>query len=246
MAPATTLQQPFRFLNLPADLRRCVYDQIEISTTWYSLDRRATLMDKPEWPIPPVKQIHDSRITLIKPYTEPALNLLLTCRLIEHEAHPILKRKVQHCKSQPLRYLVDYCGAHALIHRRSPLRRCLSLLAINSRPRWLNHDLRSFIGLCALSLSAVRHTQNAIDGRTGSFRRGKRAIELTITHKNGVVYGREVMDTIYMLSAFTYMGHARCVIIYKSPLPAIDAETMRRTPFSDAAGLEAGLSLIHI
>ncbi|KAH4159243.1 hypothetical protein HBH43_189040 [Parastagonospora nodorum] len=194
-----------------------------------------------EWPIPPVKQVHDSRITLIKPYTQPALSLLLTCRFIKQEAHPILKRKVQHYKSQPLRYLVDYSAAHALIHKRSPLRRCLGLLAINGRPRRLSNHLRSFIDLCAVSLSQVRHTQNAIDGRTGYFSRGKRAIELTITHKDGVVYGAEVMETIYLLSAFTYIGPARCVIIYKSPLPEIDAETMSRTPFSDAAGLEAGM-----
>lgn len=55
--------------------------------------------------------------------------------------------------------------------------------------------------------------------------RGVRAIEMTITHENDVVYGREVFETMMWLGELKHYSPTRLVVIYKSPLP--------RTQFGD-------------
>ena len=102
MASAT--ETPFRFLDLPAELRCCVYENIEIPTTWQVLDRAEALVSprwnrteafisESAWPVPPKAQVYDSRVVLIRPRTPLAIEILVTCHLINIEARPILKAR---------------------------------------------------------------------------------------------------------------------------------------------------------
>lgn len=210
MASATVNQQPFRLLDLPAELRCWVYENIDFPTTWHVLDRTQALINKMKWPVPPKAQVYESRVTLIRPHTP--LEILMTCRLVNKEARPILKRKTEHCKLQPLRYLVDYSAAWALVGPSSVLRSCLGVadagISIHE-----NSVVKDFLRLSTSHLSRTRRTLN------GS--RGVRAIEMTITHESEIEYGREVLLAMLQLSDLKYHGPTRLVVIYKSPLPKL-------------------------
>ena len=198
---------PFRFLDLPAELRCRVYEYIEFSSTWHTLDRAQALINTKDWPIPPRAQVYDSRVTLIQPYTPLAIDILVTCHLINKEARPILKRKVEHCRAQPVRYLVDYSAAWAIVKGSRALGSCLGVADRDPFIRRENRAVRSFLQTCA-------------NGTQNGFQR-IRTIEITITHKSEIVYGRELIDTMTWLCALKYYSPHRLVFIYKSPLPKI-------------------------
>ena len=246
---------PFRFLDLPAELRCRVYEYIEFSSTLHTLDRTQALIKTRDWPVPPKAQVYDSRVTLIQPHTPLAINILVTCHLINKEARPILKRKVEHCRAQPVRYLVDYSAAWAIVAGSSALRSCLGVADWWPFRRRENRAVRSFLQTCALALSRTRQTQDETrngtqdetrndtqDGtlnRTQNGSRGIRTIEITITHKSEIVYGRELMDTMIWLSALDYYSPNRLVFIYKSPLPKIS--TLPTTQMIDSNVFEEQL-----
>ncbi|KAH7384307.1 hypothetical protein DE146DRAFT_622319 [Phaeosphaeria sp. MPI-PUGE-AT-0046c] len=201
-------QDPFRFLDLPAELRLWVYESIEIPTTWYTLDRIESALNEWHWPVPPKAQVYESRITLIRPHCP--LEILCTSRLVNKEAGPILKRKMKHCRLQPIPYLVDYNAAWALVSPTSPLRSCLDIA--DDRSSELRRGIgRSFVRLCRSCL--VRTPMDQDDAP------GPQVIEITISHKSGVVYGREVLDLMLWLGWLEDLAPTRLVIIYKTPLP---------------------------
>jgi hypothetical protein len=225
MASATVNQQPFRFLDLPAEIRCWVYENIEFPTTWHVLDRTQALINKRDWPVPPKAQVYDSRVTLIRPHTP--LEILMTCHLVNEEARPILKRKMEHCRFQPVRYLIDYSAAWALVGASSTLRSCLGV-ADGGISRCGNRVVRNFLQICALYLSQTRRTQSGL--------RGVRAIEMTITHQSEIVYGREVLETMLWLGQLKYYGPTRLVVIYKSPLPR--TQMLGSTEIRDSRDIE--------
>jgi hypothetical protein len=213
MASTTVNEQPFRFLDLPTELRCCVYESIEFPTTRHVLDRTEDLINERgcEYSTTAGHVLDiteaDSRATLIRPHA--LLEILVTCHLVNEEARPILKRKMEYCRFQPVRYLVDYSAAWALVGPSSALRGCFGG-ADGDSSIWENRVVKDFLQICALSLSRTRRTQN-----------GVQAIEMTITHKSEIVYGMDVMQTMLWLHELEYDSPTRLVVIYKSPLPRI-------------------------
>lgn len=140
------------------------------------------------------------------------VNILMTCHLVNKEARPILERKTARCRLQPLRYLVDFSAAWALVEPLGLLRSCLGL-PNESISRWEPKAVKKFLQGCRFYLSQTRQTQNG--------RQGVQTIEMTINHKSGITYGREVIQTM------TWVGQVKdyqdsptqLVVIYKSPLP---------------------------
>ncbi len=229
MASTPLNQQPFRFLDLPQELRCEVYNNIEFPTTWHTLDRTQALFRGRDWPVPPTAQVYESRVTLIRPHTP--LEILMTCHLINEEARPILKRKMEYHKSQPIRYLVDYSAARALVSVSSVLRSCLGL-EDEGLSRYGNETVRDFVSTCTSYLSQTRRTQNGVEGVP--------SIEMTITHKSGIAYGREAVETMMWLGVLKRSVPARLVVICKSPFPEI--QKLRNGELIDLKILE-GLSL---
>lgn len=218
MTPTTVHHEHFRFLDLPAELRCCVYDNIEFPTTWHVLDRVNSGIDKLQWEVPPLAQVYDSRVTLIRPHTERIVDILATCRLINKEARQILKRKIQHCRLQPVRYLVDYSAAWALIQPFGALNSCLGM-ADKDRGALahitVGKTVRNFLRTCDASLSQTQPSRNGTQNGAG----GVQTLEMTITHKSNAVYGREVHKTVIRLNRLKFCAPSRLVVIYKTPLP---------------------------
>jgi hypothetical protein len=212
MALATVDQQPFRFLDLPKDIRFCIYENIDFFTR-HVLDRTQSHVEDCYWQRPPKDQVCDSRVTFIRPHTGFAINLLATCHLICQETRQILKPKYEHCLSQHLRYIVDYSAALAFIRPPSPLRTCLALsneLLVQDH----NEAVGNLLLLCADFLYPRRPTKTVTQNDPP-------AIELTITYQSGITCGPEVFDTMAWLSQMDdYIGR-RIVVVYKSPLPTV-------------------------
>jgi hypothetical protein len=133
----------------------------------------------------------------------------VTCRLVHEEARPTLQRKVEHCKAQPVRYLVDYSAARALVSPSSALRGCLGV-ADGRESKRENEVVQAFFHLCRVAVSSTRRTRS-----------GVRAIEMTITHMSEVVYDREFLETMMVLGMLTYYSLTRLAVVYKIPLPRI-------------------------
>jgi hypothetical protein len=210
MATTTTTQQPFRFLDLPTELRYCVYDRIDFPTTWHTLDRIDARAREIEWPVPPKAQIYESRIALIRPHTP--LEILSTCHLINEEAGPYLKRKTEYCRAQPLRYFVDYSAAFALLGPFNNFNQCMGIIG-GGRRRGRSEFSRKFLELCHHRLFQTR-------GRNTDAQ-GKRTIELTIWHNSNIEYGLEVWKTMLWLENVHGQKWTRLVVVYKSPLPRL-------------------------
>jgi hypothetical protein len=218
-------EHPFRILDLPPELRCCVYNHIDTPSTCHTLDRVDSPIKENYWPAPPKEQIYDSRITLIKPPNPRSIDILLTCRLINEEARPILKRRVE----VPVRYLVDYSAARAILSYGGILQSCLVAAPLSSAHGNESVCTRTFLHTCQLAISQTRRTMD----RT----RCPRTIEMTITQKNDVTYGKEVRETMRLIEHLRYYWHrpARLVIVYKSPLPTI--QTRGNSPSAIEASL---------
>lgn len=75
----------------------------------------------------------------------------MTCHLLNEKARPILKLRMEYCKSQPVQYLVDYSAAWALVGASNALRSCLGVAdgGISDRE---NRVVKNFLQSCALNL----------------------------------------------------------------------------------------------
>jgi len=205
-------KNPFRFLDLPAELRCKVYESIDFSSTWHTLERCCTRMDNYTWPVPPRAAVYDSHIVFIRPYVH--IDILLTCKLVHQEAREILQTRAKQCQKAPLRYLGDFSGASALTAQHGVLRGCIGLSRFPvGQLQKTTHD---FLRLCRSYIKGLRRVSD-----------GLCTIEITITHKPGATYAREVfVMAMRMQNGYLHKLHhvdspLRLVFVHRSPLPRV-------------------------
>jgi hypothetical protein len=206
---AITEQQPFRFMDLPPELRCMVYERIDVLTTWHTLDRIDAHAEKSEWPVPPKAQINESRIALIIPHTP--LDILMVCRLTNLEARPFLERKMGYCKAQPTRFLVDYSAACALLRPCSTFNSCLGIEGRGPEGCRSGYA-KDFLQLCSPHVSHSPRKDGSRDVRT---------IELTIAHKRDIEYCLEVYAVMSRVTQIKHCSRLRLVVTYNSSLPRV-------------------------
>jgi len=101
--------QPFRFLDLPKELRLMVYEFIPVATRHHVLrdftfrDPHTNLIVRLFTPTDPEAV---STVTLVTKSLH-VTGILSTCRLIHDEAKAVLAKKLDKLKSDPLRLIVD-------------------------------------------------------------------------------------------------------------------------------------------
>lgn len=200
---ATTIQNPFRFLDLSSELRCMVYEDLVFDSTRHILDRVDSRISKEDWPV----HVYDSNVSLIRPQIPP--ELMMTYLLVYHEARPILGKRLEVHRSQPLRYLVDYSVAWAIISSVTPLTSCIGLPGGVELTR-SNDSVRNFFSQCHSCLKLQR-------SQTGNH--GVRVLEMTITHSSESIYGSEVMTMIGWFDQIKPVVPIRLEITCKRPLP---------------------------
>lgn len=101
-------EKPFRFLDLPAELRYMVYEEIEISSCHYRL-KDPTFKPEPE-----EQTTQASYMTLVVKSLPVAL--LGTCRLIHEEAAPFLAPKLETLRDEPSHFIIDSTSLHSFVN----------------------------------------------------------------------------------------------------------------------------------
>lgn len=117
-APACPSAHPFRFLDLPTELRLIVYEAIDVET------HHDTAVVRP-YRAEEAFEIGRSYLTL-------ATSLLATCRQIKSEAQPIFDKKLEQIKDQPVRFHMGALAAGQFVDQFSPLSACLGLSQFNA------------------------------------------------------------------------------------------------------------------
>ncbi|KAF2824089.1 hypothetical protein CC86DRAFT_457624 [Ophiobolus disseminans] len=109
--------EPFRFMDLPAELRLMVYENLHIDKlrTVLGLDESAY----PEIAWPNISENKRSTMTVIRPSLPVAL--LCTCRTVNQEAMPYFADKKKTLGKLPLQFLVGYASLIGLLFGPSPI-----------------------------------------------------------------------------------------------------------------------------
>lgn len=228
MASHPTPQGIFRFLDLPPELRLQVYEAITFPLHNHSISRLQSGLNKASWQPPPPDQGYESSITLITPRFP--VELILTCRLVNKEASPILARKAIDHAHQPLRYIVDYSAAYSMASPDDDTNCLRTLLGFENIPidDDASESLRRLLSHCApylsrthpnpLPLPLLLHPQNLPQPQAPT--KHPLPIELTIPHNPGVIYGPEVLTLVATLGWLQGDDpQRRMVFVLKSPLP---------------------------
>jgi hypothetical protein len=113
--------QPFRLLDLPAELRLIVYESIEPMTSQRVLTRVDVNLPTSQWPNAP----HSPQSAIFFARSCLPVALLATCKQFKCKAEKIIQNKMSELVQQPVRYLADYSGANALAHAEGPLHSCV-------------------------------------------------------------------------------------------------------------------------
>jgi hypothetical protein len=207
MAPIYSGESPFRFLDLPTELRLIVYEHVEIVALRDTLTREDANLPDGLWPTEPVKS--KSSITFISPHLP--LEILKVCHSIHKEASPIFKHKLERLKLAPVRYLVDYNALYALIKPVSPLKACLGHTSWKTF-RTTNDKIKLFTDRCSKSLYTTlpEHAEVAFC----------RNVEIAITYDRKGDESRAALSALVTMAGLvTYLPN-RVDVVYQSPLPS--------------------------
>lgn len=111
--------EAFGFLDLPAELRCMLYDNLQIETRRHVLKMTQALEVK-HWTL---RDVTDWSMTLFR--KSLAVAILATCRLIQHEAIEYLRPRLRVLEREPVRFILGYGGTAALSDHYGPLAGCL-------------------------------------------------------------------------------------------------------------------------
>ena len=138
--------EPFRFLDLPPELRCMVYEQLNIVT------RRHVLSDSDvrQTSYPNASQTTDLSMTLLR--KSLPVTLLTACQLVKVEAMPILATKLRELEKEPVRFQLSYGGATALTDPDSPFAGCFDTDSANVGTI-SNERVKDFVSRCSTYLT---------------------------------------------------------------------------------------------
>jgi hypothetical protein len=204
---STISRESFRFLDLPAELRCIIYENIDFSSKKHVLTRSASGFDDKIWP-PAPEGATESCITFITPTL--SVGILATCRLIHQEAKPIIAHTIEALKMLPLRYIVDWAAACALISTQSPVhprpsftRILVSKMEIIGEP---DSNRIEFLGATHSALQSIGCGH---------------PIEITINHDDRFVHGIEIFRALWSFAIRTGRNGHLFKVVCKSPFPDI-------------------------
>jgi hypothetical protein len=127
--------RPFRFLDLPKELRLMVYERLPVKTTYHTYD-----FNEPHYVVSNESTLNSFQLVW---KTLSGLSILATCRQITTEATPIIEHKLRTIESEPIRMIATpdtFCSfilQHSIID-------CISLSDLNCAS---NRDLRKVMRL---------------------------------------------------------------------------------------------------
>jgi len=150
------MRTPFRFLDLPPELRVMVYKSFSLVTRRHTLHQRDELAD-----IWPVKAGQPWTMEMFRK-SHAGIALLTTCRIINVEATPIFQVLLSKLKEQPVRFILDLHALRTLIDSEGWLVHCfpstsLSPLEDLSGADRLPLEVRTFVRSSYSFLSKTRY-----------------------------------------------------------------------------------------
>ncbi|KAL5119096.1 hypothetical protein ACEQ8H_003020 [Pleosporales sp. CAS-2024a] len=159
--------KPFRFMDLPPELRLMVYEYVadDIHMKRHVLTRDEAGLPQQAWP----SNLDSSPSSIELLRSALPMSMMRVCRQVHKEVNPIMAVKVAELKKTPLYFQVDYPALLGLTHRSGPLARnyrshehtlpweathALDVFAlrcsrfINRKPEQARHDAHAPASVC--------------------------------------------------------------------------------------------------
>jgi hypothetical protein len=171
--------EPCRLLSLPLELRRMIYDAIDIVSCRHVVQKS----DMPEYKRFNTTIDSTQSITLVR--KSLSVVLLAPCHQIQDEASEFLGRKLRKLEKEPVQFIVGYVGAMMLTDRPGPLYGCFGNNNSSSNPH-----VRAFNRSCSTFLAHTRTIPRDVDNQDHI------EIIAVVEHdpSGAVRYGYEVID----------------------------------------------------